>query len=113
MKVNAKSLDENIPQELNIYDMEFSIQVANGSTEKKKQPKTIKGIGEKLGVAVRSNVTHIDTDWHLVPGELLKLFNDKNPYLKKPLTEEQRLEELYYKPCSNCGAQWKIGCCSA
>lgn len=113
MTVNAKSLDEGIPQELSVYDIEFSINVVGGSTQKKKTTRITKSVGEKLGVVIRSNVTHRSDAWHLVPGELLKEFNDNNPYLKQNLTQEQWDEVNYYNPCSNCGARWQVGCCNS
>ncbi|TDM51631.1 hypothetical protein [Aliivibrio fischeri] len=60
---------------------------------------------------MRSNVTHRQTAWDLVPGEVLKEFNDQYPYLKKNMTTEQWDEHLFYQPCSRCGSKWKAKCC--
>ncbi len=71
----------------------------------------IKGQGEHKGIAVRSNITHLNDAWHLVPGEVLKEFNDNNIYFRKEMTQKQWDEYLYYQPCANCKSKWKVGCC--
>ena len=48
----------------------------------------------------------------MVPGELLKEYNDKHIYLRKEMTDIQQKEYVRYQPCSNCGARWVKNCCT-
>ena len=113
IKINARSLDEQIPEELQIFDLEFALQISS-NTSAKKPLRLVNYKGEQLGLAVRSNITEGKNAWDLVPGELLYEFNkkDENVYFKKRLTELQKNENRYYQLCSNCHQRYKIGCCS-
>jgi len=113
IKINARSLDEQIPQELQIYDLEFALQISSEKTSKKPL-RLVNYKGEQLGLAVRSNITENDNAWDLVPGEFLNEYNkkDENIYFKKNLTEEQKNENRLYQLCSHCHQKYKLGCCS-
>jgi len=50
-------------------------------------------------------VTPDKESWELVPGKLLKAYNDEHPFLRKTLTEQQQTEYVRYQPCSICGAR--------
>jgi molecular chaperone DnaK (HSP70) len=109
--VKAKSMDESLESELEIYDLEFSIQAIEDDSVKKSRRSGPVKIKSGLGVIIRSNVSEDNDSWHLVPGELMKLFNAKFPYFRKPLTEEQEFEQVLYQTCSSCNQRWKKGCC--
>ncbi|MCX8973903.1 Hsp70 family protein [Citrobacter portucalensis] len=105
--------DMQIPRSIEFYDLEFGLATMTVQPESKK--KRLKLRGEKklpYGLIIRANVTPDKEDWELVPGELLKAYNDEHPFLRKTLTEQQRTEFVRYQPCSNCGARWGKNCCS-
>lgn len=105
--------DMQIPRSTEFYDLEFGLATMTVQPESKK--KRLKLRGEKklpYGLIIRANVTPDKEDWELVPGELLKAYNDEHPFLRKTLTEQQRTEFVRYQPCSNCGARWGKNCCS-
>lgn len=111
VQVKATALDEKQETIMEVFDLEFALAIS-GVTEVKKTFRSSRvKMKSSLGVVIRSNVTNSHNRWDLVPGELLKQFNDANPYLRQALTEEQREEEVLYKPCSNCGARWQKNCC--
>ena len=98
---------------MDIFDLEFALAITGNNDEKKHLRSNRVKVKSGLGVVIRSNVTDSQNRWDLVPGELLKQFNDENPYLRQAMTEEQRVEEVLYKPCSNCGARWQKNCCES
>jgi molecular chaperone DnaK len=109
--VKAKSKDEGIESELEIYDLEFSLQaIGDGSIKKSRRSGSVIN-DPSLGVTIRSNVTDNNDSWHLVPGELMKQFNEDFPYFRKVLTTEQDYEQVVYQTCTYCKQRWKKGCC--
>lgn len=111
VQIKAFGLDEKHEVRMDIFDLEFALAITGNNDGKKRLRSNRVRVKSGLGVVIRSNVTDSQIRWDLVPGELLKQFNDKNPYLRQPMTEEQREEEVLYKPCLNCGARWKKNCC--
>jgi molecular chaperone DnaK len=111
--IKACSLDEGQESLLEIYDLEFSLQALGNHTVKKMLRSGPLKAQKSLSVVIRSNITPDKESWDLVPGELLKQFNNDFPFLKKPLTEEQEFEQVVYQPCTNCGARWQKECCSS
>tara|TARA_B100001059_G_C17836029_1_gene588165 strand:+ start:4307 stop:6079 length:1773 start_codon:yes stop_codon:yes gene_type:complete len=113
IKINAQSLDERVPQELQIFDLEFALQISS-IPPIKKPLRLVNFKGEQLGLTVRANISNDANAWELVPGELLQEYNrkDENAYLKKQLTQLQQDESSFYQLCSRCHQRYKIGCCS-
>ena len=113
IKINAQSLDERVPQELQIFDLEFALQISS-IPPIKKPLRLVNFKGEQLGLTVRANISNDANAWELVPGELLQEYNrkDENAYLKKQLTQLQKDESSFYQLCSRCHQRYKIGCCS-
>ncbi|HAT8013707.1 hypothetical protein [Citrobacter rodentium] len=105
--------DMQIPRSTEFYDLEFGLATMTVQPESKKKRLKLKG-EKKLphGLMIRANVTPDKENWGLVPGELLKAYNDEHPFLRKTLTEQQRTEFVRYQPCSICGARWGKNCCS-
>lgn len=60
---------------------------------------------------VMANVTYDKEGWAMVPGELLKTYNDKYIYERKELTSRQEKEYVRYLPCLICGSVWSVNCC--
>lgn len=109
----AEDFQESVSIEF--YDLEFALNVLpilTGSSERKMRTLFSHARGEPRQLLARANVTARNDAWHTVPGELLKEYNDKNTYLKKPMTDVQTVEYVRYQPCSNCGAKWVKNCCS-
>ncbi|CQI96575.1 Hsp70 family protein [Yersinia frederiksenii] len=105
--------DRQIQCSIEFYDLEFGLATTKTLSDSKK--KRLKLEGEKklpYGLMVRANVTPNKENWELVPGELLKAYNDAHSYHRKTLTEQQRTEFVRYQPCSICGARWAKNCCS-
>lgn len=100
---------------IEFYDLEFALNalpVLTGSGEGKMRTLFSPAKGEPKQLLVRANVTSRSEAWDTVPGELLKEYNDKNTYKRKPMTDVQSIEYVRYQPCSNCGAKWVKNCCS-
>lgn len=100
---------------IEFYDLEFALNalpVLTGSGEGKMRTLFSPAKGEPKQLLVRANVTSRNDAWDTVPGELLKEYNDKNTYLKKPMTDVQTVEYVRYQPCSICGTKWVKNCCS-
>lgn len=109
---SAVGSDLGEPVTAQFYELEFALRVVDTAQEQKKKPFRITPKKDlERGVVALSNISRRDDAWSLVPGELLKDFNDSNPYKKKELTEQQRLEYVRYQPCSNCGSKWGKKCC--
>ncbi len=111
----AVAEDFQQPVAIDFYDLEFSLNVlpalsASGDTIIRKSFSLAKGEPKQL--LVRANITMNKNAWNTVPGELLKDYNDKYIYLRKPMTEVQQKEYVRYQPCSNCGAKWVKNCCT-
>jgi molecular chaperone DnaK (HSP70) len=111
VQVKATALDQQQETQMEIYDIEFSLQVSGIAEEKKSLRSSLVKMNRGLGVVIRSNITNNEKRWDLVPGELLKQFNRDYPFLKQQLTDEQEYEQVLYQPCMNCGARWQKGCC--
>lgn len=111
IKVKANALDEGKESTMEIYDLEFSLQIAGGAIGKKPQRSSRVKVKNGLGVVIRSNVSNDDKRWDLVPGELLEIFNRSNVYYRQVLTNEQRDEAALYATCSYCKQRLKSGCC--
>lgn len=105
--------DRQLQRSTEFYDLEFGLATTTVLPDSKKKRLKLKG-EKKLpyGLMIRANVTPDKESWELVPGELLKSYNDENPFLRKTLTEQQRTEFVRYQPCSICGARWGKRCCS-
>ncbi|PMG50703.1 Hsp70 family protein [Shewanella sp. 10N.286.52.B9] len=110
VQVIGTDLGEEVTAEF--YELEFALNVTKHSFTQKKNVKISSNASSDSGAVVLSNVSQRDDSWGLVPGELLKEYNDKNPFLKKKLSEQQRIEYLRYQPCSACGAKWTRNCCN-
>ena len=50
-------------------------------------------------ITVRSNVTISNSDWYLIPGDVLKRYFFR---VEGKITAQQREEMMYYAPCSIC-----------
>lgn len=103
--------------ETQIYDLEFAITACSQASSEEEgggsKSKRVLGYKEKhSGVVVLSNVTGIENNWAAIPGELLHAYNKANPFHRQELTEQQRIEEVRYQPCSGCGSKWRVGCCT-
>ncbi|TBM31479.1 Hsp70 family protein [Hafnia paralvei] len=105
--------DRQLQRSTEFYDLEFGLATTTVLPDSKKKRLKLKG-EKKLpyGLMIRANVTPDKESWELVPGELLKSYNDEHPFLRKTLTEQQRTEFVRYQPCSICGARWGKRCCS-
>jgi molecular chaperone DnaK (HSP70) len=111
--IKATGTDEGTTVKTEFYELEFALTVIKKSNiQKKKYVKINKGASYREGTVALANISRSDISWELVPGELLKEYNNDNPYLKKELTEQQRVEYLRYQPCSRCGAKWEKNCCT-
>lgn len=105
--------DEGTTVTAEFYELEFALSVIKKSnTQKKKNVRISKETFFRAGTVALSNISRSDSSWELVPGELLKEYNNKNPYVKKAPTEQQRIEYLRYQPCSRCSAKWEKNCCT-
>lgn len=110
--VSAIGSDEGEEVKAQFYELEFALKATQGSTYSKKKTEQLDArTTTGAGAIALANVSRSEHKWELVPGELIKEHNDKNPYLKKEYTEQQRIELLRYQPCSRCGAKWKKNCC--
>lgn len=101
---------------IEIYDLEFALNALPSLNETgggKARIRFSPPRDEPKQLLVRSNITTGSGNWEAVPGELLKDFNDKNVYLRKPMTDIQNTEFVRYQPCSRCGARWVKNCCTS
>lgn len=111
--VSGIGADEGVMRTVQFYDLEFALEVRERLQQPKKKRLRLTNRGLlPPGLLICANVTGIEEGWDLVPGELLKTYNDNNPYLKKTMTETQRSEYVRYQPCSKCGSRWAKNCCS-
>ena len=114
--VNGIGLDWGKNNSIEYYDLEFALKVSGvqAGTKSIKKRITLSNVkGIRQGLIIRANVTEESKNWSLVPGELLNTVN-KLPefrYLKVPLTEKQRTENVRYQPCARCGSNWAVECC--
>lgn len=100
---------------IEFYDLEFALSTLPGTSRSgqgRVRTKFLPAKGEPKQLLVRANVASSDDAWDAVPGELLKEYNDKYIYKRKPMTDVQNLEYVRYQPCSNCGSRWVKNCCS-
>ena len=112
--VTAVGSDKDEPVTTQFYELEFALRVVITDQEQKKKPFQIRPSRSiNKGVVALANVARKNDLWNLVPGELLKQINDTNPYMRKDLTEQQRLEYVRYQPCLSCGSKWGKNCCNA
>ncbi|WP_434360062.1 Hsp70 family protein [Parasalinivibrio latis] len=110
----AVGSDKDEPVTTQFYELEFALRVVTTEQEQKKKPFQIRPSRSiSKGVIALANVARKNDLWNLVPGELLKQINDTNPYMRKDLTEQQRLEFVRYQPCLSCGSKWGKNCCNA
>jgi len=110
--VQATGTDQGEEVTAEFYELEFALNVTKAkSVQKKKNIRINSKASLGSGSVALSNISRRDSSWELVPGELLKKYNDDNLYSKKKFTEQQRLEYLRYQPCS-CGAKWTKNCCT-
>lgn len=114
-RIDAKAEDFQEQVEIEIYDIEFALNALpslNDTGGAKTRTRFSPSKGEPKQLLVRSNVTSRTDNWDAVPGELLKEYNDKFIYQRKPMNDIQNTEYVRYQPCSNCGAKWVKNCCS-
>lgn len=114
---SCQAVAENFrePVAIDFYDLEFALNVlpalnVSGDTKLRTRFSPVKG--ELKQLFVRANITLNKSAWSMVPGELLKEYNDKHIYLRKEMTDIQQKEYVRYQPCSNCGARWVKNCCT-
>ncbi len=115
--VDITAADQQVTSSFEIYDLEFALD-----TKAKKQQGVKKNSRSRVKVSsprgnanqliARANISASNQSWDLVPGELMKEHNDKNKYLRVPMTEIQNTEHARYLPCANCGARWTKNCCT-
>ncbi len=110
--IKAMGTDEGTEVTTEFYELEFALSVSNASKAQKKNLIINERSSVRKGTVALSNICQSDSSWELLPGELLQEYNNKNSYLKKDLTEQQRIEYLRYQPCSRCGARWTKNCCT-
>lgn len=79
--------------------------------KKKKRLKLSVSRSHGTQLLARANVTYDKEGWAMVPGELLKAYNDKYIYERKEMTRAQEDEYVRYLPCLICGAAWSVSCC--
>lgn len=111
--VSAVATDEGRVRQTEFYDLEFGLAVKKQSVEEKKKRLTLRK-NDQLppGLMVRANITIDNNAWDLVPGEVLKDYNDKHVFHRKTMTDVQRKEYVRYMPCSVCGSRWGKNCCN-
>ncbi|EPU3916375.1 Hsp70 family protein [Aeromonas hydrophila] len=110
--VSGLGLDMAVRRHAEFYDLEFGLAVATAEVAQKKKRLKLTGQGRlPYGLLPRANITPDKNGWALVPGELLKSYNDTHPYLKQTMTDMQREEFVRYQPCSRCGSRWAKNCC--
>ena len=110
--VSAIASDAGMERQTEFYDLEFGLAVKIQNVVEKKKRLTLRK-KDRLppGLMIRANITIDSNAWDLVPGEVLKDYNDEHVYHRKTMTDVQRQEYVRYQPCSLCGTPWGRNCC--
>jgi hypothetical protein len=110
--VSARSEGRKHSVDTEIHDLEFGLGVANdGDADRQADTErqhahphpahSIPASANRGKVRIRSNVAEGLHAWHAVPGEVVQ---DHRPDMAdQSLTQKQRDEKMYYKPCLKCG----------
>lgn len=107
LKVGVRSSVAQCSDDVEIHSLEFGLALPNvgkddeGLLDEEKETttlrKTVKG-----SITLRSNVSNMNSDFTLVPGELMRQIDPYYFDLRRSPPAIQDYEKLYYQPCSYC-----------
>ncbi|HBO3958489.1 Hsp70 family protein [Pseudomonas aeruginosa] len=116
LHTHAIANDRKEPAKKQFYDLEFSLVVTEQTTDEEQKKKRLNQRVDRnrpKELVVQANITIDSERWDTVPGDLLKIYNDKYIYMRKAMTPLQEQEYVRYQPCSKCGASWSVKCCQS
>lgn len=117
--VEARSAQANDRRRAEYYDLEFGLGLgwggrvddpAGDDVLESESPDASTAEQERASVVLRANLVDDDRQQAAIPGDVLYLHN-RNAFSPPPMpgplaTEQQKVEHLYYQPCSGCRRPW-------
>lgn len=120
LAVEARSAQANDRRRAEYYDLEFGLGLGTSGRDNDPLGEADPAVShssdaatagdEKVSVVLRANLVDDDRQQAAIPGDVLYMHN-RNAFAPPPMpgplaTEQQKVEHLYYQPCSVCRRPW-------